>query len=149
MTPSPFAPPRAGRMARWQRLGSYVVLGLCAASGLVWFLGMDVLALAPPPLRLWWVLHGITGMLAALAIGAALPQHALMAWRARRNRGIGALLGATLAVLMLSALCLLYGLEQWHDAGHWTHVVVGLACAAAFPLHIWRGRRRTGPMRSA
>ena len=130
-------------MARWHRLTTYTLLALCALSGLAWFVGLDLLDLPPPRLRLCWVLHGITALAATLAIGAAVPQHALMTWRAHRNRAAGAVLGTTLALVVLSALCLQYGLEDWHDAGHWVHVAVGIAVGIVFPWHIWWARSRS------
>ena len=132
---------RVGRMVRWQRWSSHAVLGACGASGLVWFLLMDAADWQPPQLVFWWVAHGITGTVALLAIGMALPHHVVATWRHHRNRLLGAIALAVLALLGVSALLLLYGKEPWHARVHWTHVAIGVAALLAVPLHVVRGRR--------
>ena len=139
---------RVGRVLQWQKLASYLVLGVCGASGVVWFFLLDAVHWSPTRVVLWWVLHGITGFLAIAAIGMALPHHVVATWRHHRNRWAGGLSLALLVALGLSALLLLYGPETAHDAGHWVHVVLGLLALVAFPWHVIRGRKSVGrPLR--
>lgn len=143
-TGSPTATPvcrRPGRMRRWQRRFTYWLLGLCFGSGAAWFAGLDLLHLPVPALRFWWIAHGCTSVLALLAAGAALPQHLVVTWAARRNVLAGVAVVAGLALLLLTALGLLYGPEEWRDGVHWLHAILGVGMAAVFPLHVWRGRR--------
>ena len=135
---------RVGRMARWQRRFSYGMLGACALTGLVWFVLADGWQLPPSRLRPWWVGHGVSSLVALVAIGGALSQHVVATWRHRRNRAAGALTLGALLVAGGSALLLLYGAESWHAAAHWTHVALGLGAAVLFPWHVVRGRRSIG-----
>lgn len=140
---------RLGRLARWQRRFSYWVLGACGISGLIWFVLLDGYRMAPPELTACWIAHGVAGFVAMIVIGSALPQHVVVTWRGRRNRTAGAI---TLGVLLfegLSALLLLYGLEEWRTVTHWGHVGVGIAALLAFPWHVVRGRRSVAKPRRA
>lgn len=130
-----------GKMQRRQKLATYWLFGLCFGTGLAWFAGLDLLHLPPPTMRVWWIAHGCASVLALLPLGAALPQHLVVTWKARRNVVPGVAAGAGLALLVLTALGLLYGPEAWHDGAHRLHAVLGLALVAVFPLHVWRGRR--------
>jgi hypothetical protein len=129
-------------MQRWQRLSTFWLFGLCFFSGLIWFCGLDWLHLPVPTLRVWWVSHGATSLLVLVLVGAALPQHLIVTWKARRNLRHGVLVLASLGILLLSALGLMYGPEEWHDGAHWIHTLVGLSGALVFPWHVWRGRRQ-------
>ena len=135
---------RVGKVTGWQRWASHAVLGACALTGLVWFVLADALDQAPPQVRLWWVGHGVTGFLAMVAIGMALPHHVVATWKHHRNRWLGGIALGLLVALMLTALLLEYGQEPWHTALHWVHVGIGLAALLAFPLHVLRGRRSIG-----
>lgn len=133
---------RIGRLPRWQRRSLYGVLGLCAASGVGWFLLLDAWHRLPPQLTAWWIVHGLTGALSLVALGSVLPHHVVVAWKARRNRAAGACALGLFAAAALTALALLYGAEEWRDGVHVAHVALGLAVTAALPWHLWRGRRR-------
>lgn len=137
---------RVGRLGPWHRRLSYAVLGACAVTGLGWFLALDAFGLPPPRVVPLWILHGLTGLMALLVVGAVLPMHIPVAWRHARNRGLGGALTALLAVVLASAGLLLYGQEDWHTVAHWVHVGAGIAAIVAFGLHVWRGRRSVGRM---
>jgi hypothetical protein len=132
---------RIGRVARWQRWWSYGLLGGCAITGIVWFIGLDAYDLPPSKLVLWWIGHGVTGFLTMMVIGAALPQHVVATWRHHRNRWFGAIALAALSVIAASALTMLYGAESWHVPSHWIHIGVGIFALLAFPWHVVKGRR--------
>ncbi len=131
-----------GRMARWHRWTTYTVLGLCAASGVAWFLAMDLWHAAPSAARPWWIAHGVTAVFAAATIGGAVVQHVVVTWRSARGRWTGAINAALLGVLVASALYLMYGAEAGHDAAHWIHALIGLAAIVAFAWHVVWGRTR-------
>lgn len=137
---------RVGRMARWQRRSIYVVLAACAITGIVWFAMTDWLALPPSRTRFWWIAHGVTAVPAGILIGSALSQHVVVAWRAARGRIAGSLSLAVLALLIGTALYLMYGPEAGHDALHWIHSVGGLAAVGTFTFHVLWGRSRPGRM---
>ena len=137
---------RLGCMAKWQRWTSYVLFSLCVSSGFVWFVLADLLEWMPPQLKVWWVLHGVTAMLSLLLIGAALPQHISVAWKAKRNRGGGGLSTFLLGLLLGSVMVLYYGAASFHDEARWVHIVLGIFLLILFPWHILRGRRAAAVM---
>ncbi|WPB54953.1 hypothetical protein [Xylophilus sp. GOD-11R] len=126
---------------RWHRRCTYAALVACATTGLVWLVMLDMLDQPAPRLRLWWITHGCSAWLVAMALGAAWP-HVRGAWKSGRNRIVGstALLG--LVTLGSSALLLMYGAESVRPSAHVLHVVTGLAAMGVFPWHVVRGRRR-------
>lgn len=138
-----------GKMQRWQRLSTFWLLGISFASGLAWFGGLDWLQLPPAKLRLWWVGHGASSLLVLILVGAALPHHLIVTWKAKRNLRHGVLVLTGLALLLLSALGLLYGPEAWHDGAHWVHALGGVVVSLVFPWHVWRGRRQNASGRAA
>lgn len=138
----PVAARRVGQLPGWQRWSAYLAMGACALSGLIWFLLRDVIEV-PPNSRDRFVLvtHGISSFVVLMAFGSVLPTHVRAAWRARRNRWLGALSIALMATLAVTALGLYYGSEEWHDPTRWTHIIIGLAAVLGIPLHIVIGRR--------
>lgn len=129
-------------MPRWQRWTTYGVLAACAGTGLGWFVMLDALHALPPAARPWWVLHGITAVAAALVIGGAAVQHVVVTWRSARGRWAGGINVALIALLIVTALDLMYGGEAEHDAAHWIHAVGGTVAIAAFAWHVIWGRSR-------
>lgn len=133
---------RVGVMPRWQRHLSHWIFGLCALSGLGFFLKHELgYALAEIPARSLLVWHGVSAAFALLAVGAVIPGHIRSAWNARRNRGSGILMIAVMAMLMLSGLLLYYGDEAWHETALWLHWIVGFSAFAALPAHLILGQR--------
>lgn len=132
---------RLGRMAKWQRWASYSFFSLCVFTGLVWFVLGDLLEWMPPQLKLWWVLHGITSMFSLLLIGAALPQHISVAWKAKRNRIGGGASTFFLVLLLGSVVTLYYGAASFHDEARWVHIALGFFLIVLFPWHILQGRK--------
>lgn len=132
---------RLGRMASWQRKSSYVFFSLCALTGLVWYVLADFYGFLPPKLTIWWLTHGISGLICFLLIGAAMPQHIVVAWKAHRNRVGGALATFFIAMLLISTALLYYGPEMIRDDARITHISLGLSLLLLFPWHILRGRK--------
>lgn len=135
---------RLGRMASWQRKMSYIFFSLCAITGLVWYLLADFFDFLPPKLTIWWIAHGLTGLLCFLLIGAAMPQHIVVAWRAHRNRVGGAIATFFIVLLLVSTALLYYGPEIIRDNARLTHVGLGMSLMLLFPWHIIRGRKSPG-----
>lgn len=132
---------RVGKLWTWHRWAVYLILTLCAVTGLLWFVLRDVLSIAPNSNdRIVLVLHGVSSFLALMAFGSVLPTHVRVTWKANKNRMSGLLVVAMLAVLSLTALVLYYGSEEMHMTFKWTHIVIGLGAFACFPLHVVLGK---------
>ena len=88
------------------------------------------------------MLHGGTAMVALLFLGALVPLHMRLAWRAKRNRVMGAIMVALNATLILTAFALYYlgseTLRPWMSNIHW---YVGLMFPLLLSLHVALGRR--------
>lgn len=132
---------RLGRMAKWQKWASYGLFSMCVASGLAWFVLGDLLEWMPPHLKVWWILHGLTSILSLLLIGAALPQHISVAWKAKRNRSGGGISTFFLGLLLVSVMALYYGAASFHEPARWAHIALGLFLLILFPWHIVQGRK--------
>lgn len=132
---------RVGKMPAWQRRASYLLLGACFLSGLIWFLLADLFALMPPDLKPWWLIHGASSLISLIIIGSALPHHILVTWRFHRNRVVGLLSSLVLLGLLISAVLLFYGTETVHDAVRWIHIALGVAILILFPWHIVHGKK--------
>ena len=132
---------RLGRMASWQRNVSYIFFSVSAFTGVIWYVLADFFDFLPPKLSIWWLTHGLTGLVCLLLIGAAMPQHIVVSWRAQRNRFGGAVATFFVAMLLISTALLYYGAEHIRENARLTHVLLGLVLLVLFPWHIIRGRR--------
>jgi hypothetical protein len=132
---------RLGRMAKWQRWASYSLFASCVTTGLIWFVLSDLFEWMPPQLKVWWVLHGVTSILSLLLIGAALPQHISVTWKAKRNRIGGGVSTFFLGLLLGSVIALYYGAGSFHDEFRLVHIALGICLVILFPWHILRGRK--------
>ena len=129
-------------MPGWQRLPTHIILGVCAFSGLFYFIRHELrIELPGMEAHGFLVMHGISAAFALLAFGAVLPAHLRAAWIAKRNRASGILMMAVMSVLMLSGLLLYYGSEEMRDGVVLTHWIVGFATFAVFALHLVLGKR--------
>ena len=90
-------------------------------------------------------LHAGAGFIAAMLMGALWSVHMRAGWRRRRQRVSGALCGALLLVLALSAVGVYYlGEEISGTVAATTHLAAGVLLVLPFGWHWWRGRRRDG-----
>ena len=144
---SPPAPSRLGRMARWHKKTTYIVILVCAATGWAWFVLSELVELMSPQLRFWWVTHGIAGLLTFFVIGSAASQHVLVTWRSRRNRLAGAMATIVFALITVSTAILYYGNDFTRDIAKWTHVGLGISLCLSFPWHVIKGRKSTPQIR--
>jgi Sec-independent protein secretion pathway component TatC len=115
------------RLGRWHLGITIAVLAAVSFTGLAWFVRHDLMEREPDDLqRLLLAAHGIFAYGAVLAFGSALPTHARLAWRHRRNIASGLSMIVTIGTLELTALWLYYGSEQLRDLARWVHMGVGL-----------------------
>ncbi len=128
----------------FHRLAAYGAFVLVVATGGVWTVCWHLLREDPEmrhPMEPWLVkTHGAAAFVFLVLFGAALPQHAKMAWKARKNRAAGVALIAVCAASMLTGW-MIFCIEWAHDAVHWIHVVAGMALPIVLPWHIVAGRR--------
>ena len=90
----------------------------------------------------------MTSFVAILAIGGAIAQHVVVAWRARRGRATGTFNLVLLSALVVTTVILFYGLEGWRLPAHWVHIGAGLVAVVAFPAHVLWGRTRKARLKS-
>ena len=115
------------------------------ASGGVWLLAHYL------PLRQWlpqslgpvsMQVHGSAAAIMLVLCGSAIALHSGMAWRERKNRVSGAVLGAALLVISVTGVCLYYaGDETARNAASLAHWLVGLALPLLFTWHALKGRK--------
>lgn len=129
-------------MPPWQRWATLLVVGSCLTTGLVYWIALDVAEVDPSGTRIWWIAHGLTSLLALMAIGGALTQHVKVTWRLHRGRVSGAANLIALLALALTSFIMFYGLSTWRDVAITVHWIVGLASTVLFPLHLLWGRTR-------
>ena len=98
-------------------------------------------------LKPWMLkLHGAAAMAFLVALGILIPTHIKRAWSARRNRMNGGFFVAVMALLVVTGYGLYYfGDDGWRTAASWIHLILGFGTPALLGLHIWQGRRDSGP----
>jgi magnesium-transporting ATPase (P-type) len=133
-------------LKRFHRYCLYVVVGLLFFSGAAWAYWNYV---APLPgdveqsSKAWAMkIHGAAAMAILVLIGMLLTTHVKFAWRARRNRGNGALFLGAFGVLTITGYGLYYagseGLRAWTS---WIHLAVGLALPLLLLIHVLLGKK--------
>lgn len=140
---------RARLSARREAL-VYIILGVLWASGIGWllfhyFLGQTTeFGALPHPLESWWLrLHGAAAFATLWLIGLLWAIHVVPAWKARR-RVSGIVLGALLALLVVSGYLLYYASgDDARAAIALVHWIFGVALPLAVLPHVLRGRRAT------
>jgi hypothetical protein len=115
---------------------------LVALSGVAWlvfhYLGEQADAAANAALEV----HGGAAMLLLFFAGALFWLHAPGAWRERRNRLSGTLVGAALAVLAFSAYLLYYaGGDLLRSGASLLHWALGIVALPLLCVHVLVGRR--------
>ena len=131
------------KLKRGEKKSLGMVSSLLYLSGVgLWVLSRLVRVASPlgeqhHPLELWLrTAHGATSYLALLALGYLIKSHVLPGWAARRRvvSGVGML--TVLALLLLTALIILYGSENpLRDGAITVHWVAGLLTPAYVCLH--------------
>ncbi len=139
---------RLGAMPPWQK--SFVQVGMltCSLTGGVYLLGhefhVNKAVLGSHAVLAW---HGITAMLAILALGSVLPFHLKAGLKSKRKLISGASQVGCLSVLLITAALLYYGPEDIRDLAITSHWIVGLLFLACFIFHgVFKANRvRTKP----
>src|SRR5262249_32906713 len=87
------------------------------------------------------LLHGAAAMLMLVLLGTLLPFHTVISWRRRENRGMGTVMLAVNAILVVTAFGLYYAgsdtLRRWTSD---VHIVVGLSVPLLLAAHVLTGR---------
>ncbi len=137
------------RLLPGQKKALYLGLGGLWVSGALWlayhyfFPVNGPFGPTPNPLDPWWLrLHGLSLMVALLAVGSLLPHHAHRAWCLNKNRSQGFALLAVLTWLALTGYALYYfssdSNQAWLPLAHW---IPGLAMPLLLALHIVQGKK--------
>jgi hypothetical protein len=142
------------RLGESARRALYATIAALIGSG-VWWVGIHYAAsifaaktdefsrLARQALAL--KVHGATAFAALFALGAMSAHHVRRGWALKRNRLMGSLLTALLALLVVSGYALYYLVsDDSHAAVSVLHWVLGLALAPMLIVHIVTGRRSRG-----
>jgi hypothetical protein len=127
---------RLGKMPTWQK--HFVQIGIlaCSLTGTVYLLGhefhIERAVLGTHSVLAW---HGLTAILATLALGSVLPFHLKAGLKSKRKlwSGLGQL--AFLAILLVSGALLYYGPAEIRDEVIATHWMIGIVFFAIFLLH--------------
>jgi hypothetical protein len=88
------------------------------------------------------MIHGGASMAMLIALGALIPLHMRLAWRASRNRVSGSVMAALNGLLIATAFGLYYSgsdvLRAWTG---YVHIGVGLLLPILVLIHVLLGRR--------
>ena len=125
-----------GKLIHWQRWFTISTFMLCSISGIAFLAGHEF-HLARPTLGTHsvLVLHGVAAALVLIAFGTVLPFHLKAGLKAKKNIMSGLLQLALLAILIITALLLYYGPEEWREGSIQTHWVIGLLFFGIFLFH--------------
>ena len=127
---------RLGKMPAWQRY--FVLFGMlsCSLTGTAYLLGhefhIERTVLGAHSTLMW---HGVTAMLATIALGSVLPFHIKAGLKSKRKLWSGLSQLVFLTTLLVSGTFLYYGPEEIRDTVITTHWVIGLTFFAIFLLH--------------
>lgn len=127
---------RLGKMPSWQRNGVLIGMLSCSITGLAYLLGHEFQvqrALLGQHSILAW--HGISAMLATMALGSVLPFHLKAGLKSKRKLFSGLSQLAFLGTLVFSGALLYYGPEEIREEVVFTHWIIGLVFLAIFLLH--------------
>lgn len=141
------------RLSDWARRSLYTIIGACVTSG-VWWLAVhyaerlgaaadDLHRLALEALAL--KVHGATGFLMLVAVGAMSANHVRRGWAMARNRLSGSVVVASITTLIVTAYALYYLVDDATrppvSLVHWS---IGLILVPLLLIHIAAGRRSRG-----
>ena len=127
---------RLGKMPSWQR--SFVIYGMltCSITGTLYLLGHQFqIQRAVLGTHSILVAHGVTALLATLALGSVLPFHLKAGYKSQRRWFSGFCQLSLLIALLISGALLYYGPEEIRDTVISTHWSVGLLFFVIFLIH--------------
>jgi cytochrome b561 len=142
----PNSRPESIQLNRALRYCLYIVLALLFFSGAGWAYWNYLVAHSgdfEASAKTWAMkIHGAAAMAILVLIGALLTGHVKVAWRARRNRGNGALLLGVFGILIITGYGLYYaGGEELRAWTSWIHLSVGLSIPILIVLHVALGKK--------
>ena len=127
---------RLGRMPVWQRQFVLTSMLSCSLTGIAYLLGHEFhlgqSIMGKHSVLMW---HGISAMVATIALGSVFPFHLKAGLKSKRKLWSGLSQLAFLATLLISGALLYYGPEEIRDQVITTHWMIGLAFFAIFLLH--------------
>jgi hypothetical protein len=138
--------PESIQLNRALRYCLYIVLALLFLSGAAWTYWNYLVAHSgdfEARAKTWAMkIHGAAAMAILVLIGTLLTGHVKLAWRARRNRGNGALLLGVFGILTITGYGLYYaGGEELRTWTSWIHLSVGLSIPVLIVLHVALGKK--------
>ena len=138
---------RLGKMPPWQKV--FVISGMlsCSITGTMYLLGHEF-RIEPSLLGNHKILaiHGITAMIASLALGSVLPFHLKAGYQSARKWLSGFTQLGFLVALLITGGLLYYGPAEFRDTTIKLHWVTGLLFFLVFIFHclIQFGRSKNG-----
>ena len=127
---------RPGKMPSWQRHFVLLTILSCSLTGTAYLLGHELqierTLLGAHSVLAW---HGITAMLATMALGSVLPFHLKSGLKSKRKLLSGLSQLAFLATLIISGALLYYGPEEIRDTAITTHWIIGIGLFLIFLFH--------------
>lgn len=140
------SPSESIQLNRAHRYCLYLVLALLFLSGAAWACWNYLVAHSGDlevSAKSWAMkIHGAAAMAILVLIGTLLTGHCRLAWRARRNRGNGALLLGVFGILTITGYGLYYaGSEALRAWTSWIHLGLGLSIPLLVVFHLVLGKR--------
>jgi hypothetical protein len=132
---------RLGKMPSWQRW--FVTLGIlsCSLSGSIYLIGHEFqIQRATLGSHSILVIHGVSALLATLALGSTLPFHLKSGLKSKRKMASGLSQLSLLGVLIITGLLLYYGPASIREFIINVHWIIGLLFVTIFSLHVFYSR---------
>ena len=127
---------RLGKMPTWQRHFVLIAMLSCSLTGTAYLLGHELHiqrdVLGAHSVLAW---HGITAIMATMALGSVLPAHLKAGLKSKRKLWSGLSQLAFLTTLLVSGALLYYGPEEIRDPVIAMHWMIGVAFFGIFLLH--------------
>ena len=125
-----------GKMPAWQH--AFVITGMliCSVTGSVFLLGHEFqIERALLGNHLVLASHGLSAMLASIALGSILPFHLKAGYQSKRKRFSGFIQLGFLLILMITGGILYYGPAELREPTIQLHWLTGLVFFAIFMFH--------------
>ena len=125
-----------GKMPAWQR--GFVITGMliCSVTGSAYLLGHEFqIERALLGNHLMLAGHGLSAMLASIALGSILPFHLKAGYQSKRKRFSGFTQLGFLLILMITGGILYYGPAELREPTIQLHWLTGLVFFAIFMFH--------------
>jgi hypothetical protein len=133
---------RLGKMPIWQRY--FVLMGMlsCSITGIAYLLGhefhIERVILGSHSVLAW---HGITALIATIALGSVLPFHLKAGFKSKRKLLSGLSQLGFLLILFISGALLYYGSADIRESVVLTHWLVGVIFILVFMVHVIYARK--------